>query len=155
MPLHPFLAEIGFLDWMESADSGRLFPEASKGKSETPSQLYSKRFNTVLVNAGDWVPRKQVFHSFRDNFTDALRDGGVDSEHRTALCGWQAQAKMDAPYGRGFKIERLYEAVCKLRYDRLDLSRLLSNPDEHQLPANCRQRTHKKPKRLRVGNPTS
>ena len=127
VPVHPQLVEFGFLRWLSEKKSGRLFPEATRGQAEKPSDQYSKRFNTVLRSLDIWVPRRQVFHSLRNNFNDALRAAGTPLELREAINGWKQQASMDGRYGRGHTDEVLAQEVAKVDYPGLDLSRLHEN----------------------------
>ncbi len=124
IPIHPELVRLGFLDWASTRNPGRLFPEASKGNSDKPSDIYSKRFKRVLEQAGVWVPRRKVFHSFRDTFNDALRRAHVGQELREAICGWKSQRSMDSRYGEGHLVRHLYEACAKVEFPGLDLTHL-------------------------------
>ncbi|KRB29970.1 hypothetical protein ASD99_22915 [Mesorhizobium sp. Root695] len=121
IPLHPIFGKIGFLEWVQERPDGRLFPEAAIGAAEKPSDLYSKRFRSNLKFANVWKPRRLVFHSFRNNFNDALRHAGVPEELRKAINGWQEQRSMDQRYGRGQTVETLFEHVKKVEYPGLSL----------------------------------
>lgn len=129
IPIHPELQKLGFVGWATSQPAGRLFPEAEMAASGKLSDMYSKWFKRFLAAQGVWKARRKVFHSFRNSFTDALRDGGVPEELRIAINGWAAQEAMDKRYGRGHKVQRLYEEVKKVAYPGLDLSPLYTKGD--------------------------
>ncbi|MEF2553939.1 site-specific integrase [Aurantimonas sp. A2-1-M11] len=124
IPIHPELHRLGLVDWIESRPAGWLFPEAFQGKADKLSTQFSKRFATFLKSRRLWVPRRKVFHSFRNNFNDALRAGGVSEEFRSTINGWAQEQKMDARYGRGHKVDRLFPEIRKAEYRGLDLSHL-------------------------------
>ncbi|MEQ8394960.1 site-specific integrase [Thalassobaculum sp.] len=124
IPLHPELVRIGFLAWAEGRESGRLFPEAKQRPGGKPSDKYSQTFQRFSKRCGVWVHRRKVFHSFRNSFNDALRDGGVSEELRKAINGWSDQHNMDGRYGRGHKLEMLNKAIRRVAYPSLDLSHL-------------------------------
>ncbi|MFX4223500.1 MAG: site-specific integrase [Thalassobaculum sp.] len=124
IPIHPTLIRIGFLAWAEARESGRLFPEAKQRPGGKPSDKYSQTFQRFSARCGVWVHRRKVFHSFRNSFNDALRDGGVSEELRKAINGWSDQHNMDGRYGRGHKLEMLNKAIRKVAYPGLDLSHL-------------------------------
>jgi len=124
IPLHPELVRLGFLDWALQRKPGRLFPEAKQPPNGKPSDIYSKRFKTLIDGCGVWVPRRKVFHSFRNSFNDAMRDAGVPEEMRSAINGWSNQKTMDGRYGRGHKVSTLYGEIKKVTYPGLDLSHL-------------------------------
>lgn len=132
IPLHPIFEQIGFLEWVKNRPDGRLFPEAATGAAEKPSDLYSKRFRTNLKAAKVWKSRRLVFHSLRNNFNDALRDAGVPEELRKAINGWQEQRSMDQRYGRGQKVETLFEHVSKVEYPGLSLEFLNRAEQPHK-----------------------
>lgn len=121
IPLHPIFEQSGFLDWLDKRPEGRLFPEATAGTGEKPSDVYSKRFRTNLKAAGIWESRRQVFHSLRNNFNDALRDAGVPVEFREAINGWQKRKSMDQRYGNGPSIDVLFKHISKIKYPGLSL----------------------------------
>lgn len=125
IPVHPMIEATGFLQWVEAAPDGRLFPEATAGSGEKPSDTYSKRFASNRKAAGVWKPRRLVFHSFRNTFNDALRNASVSLELREAINGWRAQGHMDAKYGKGTTIARMKEAVDRVEYPGLRVDHLL------------------------------
>ena len=127
IPLHPELIRVGFLGWALPSEPGRLFPEAIQPANGKPSDIYSKRFKTLIAGCGVWAPRRKVFHSFRNSFNDALRDAGVSEEMRSAINGWSNQRTMDSRYGRGHKVKALFDEVRKINYPGLDLSHLYAN----------------------------
>lgn len=122
VPMRDELIRLGFLDWVSDRPPGRLFPEASAAQPDRPSIEFSKRFRTFLKSRDVWTTRSKVFHSFRNNFTDALRDGRVIDEYREVILGWAEPKKMDRRYGRGHKLELLKQEVDKAVYDGLTLS---------------------------------
>lgn len=130
IPLHPELVRLGFLEWALPRGPGRLFPEAKQPPNGKPSDIYSKRFKTLIDGCGVWVPRRKVFHSFRNSFNDAMRDAGVPEEMRSAINGWSNQKTMDGRYGRGHKVRTLYAEIEKVAYPGLDLSHLYPTASE-------------------------
>ncbi len=131
IPVHPFLLQIGFQKWVARRPvDGRLFPEAVLGGAEKLSDNFSKKYRSFAKAAGVYVPRRKVFHSFRNTFNDELRRVGVSGEIREALNGWQPQRAMDAKYGRGFPMTMLYKEIVKVTYDGSDLDHLV---DHHLL----------------------
>jgi hypothetical protein len=89
MPLHPQLVALGFLDFTsaqakERGQSAWLFPQVSP--QTTGAKAWSKWFGRYLRAHGVHDTAK-VFHSFRDNFVDALRAANVGEEINSALVG--------------------------------------------------------------------
>jgi integrase len=126
IPVHPMLERFGLIEWVAKRGDGRLFPEATKGSGEKPSDKFSKLFAYNLKAAGVWQARKFVFHSFRGTFNDALRAAGVSREHREAVNGWREQRAMDDRYGHGTKIEMLAAEISKVEFPGLIVEHLLA-----------------------------
>ena len=124
VPVHPELIKLGFLDFVGASQREWLFPEMPRGDAPKMSDQFSKRFRTFLKPTGIWVPRRKVFHSFRNTFNDALRNAGVSRELREPVMGWIDYKKMDNRYGSGHLIARLHEDVSKVEYPGLDLGHL-------------------------------
>ncbi len=120
IPLHSFLHDVGFVRWAEAVKKGRLFPDAHRGKASKPSSSFSKNYAYFSKSLGVWVSRRKVFHSFRNNFNDELRNSGVLKEPREAINGWAEQKSMDSRYGKGQKIERLYSEICKMKFEAIN-----------------------------------
>ena len=127
IPLHPFLHKVGFVDWGESLKKGRLFPDAHRGKASKPSSSFSKNYAYFSKSIGVWVSRKKVFHSFRNSFNDELRNSGVLKEQREAINGWAEQKSMDSRYGKGQKIELLFNEIRKMKFEEIDWAFVISS----------------------------
>ena len=73
VPIHRTLLDLGLLHYIQSGEqSGRIFPEIKKGTDGYHSHHFSKWWGRYAGHAGFKTP-KTAFHSFRHNFTDALR----------------------------------------------------------------------------------
>jgi integrase len=125
IPVHPMLAQLGFLAYVDDCrkaggDSSCLFPLI---RSRSDVALWSKWFGRFIRDHGI---RKPVFHSFRHSFKDALRIAGESEDINDALTG-QSGGGVGRRYGakemvRRFGLKRLAEAVAKVSYPGLGLS---------------------------------
>ena len=122
VPISPVLIEMGFLDWVDEQKDKRLFPEATIGGASRLSVNFSKKFATMAEVAGVWESRRKVFHSFRNNFTDAMRQAGVPLELREAINRWDSQKSMDQNYGSGHTVDVLFREISRVTYPGLDMS---------------------------------
>ena len=125
VPIHPALIELGFLNYVKSQkNTFRLFSRLSKKRFENGSEGFGRRFDTVLKGSG--LKRKGLcFHSFRHTFADAMRNNHVDREIADRLGGWKdKQLGQRGSYGAGYDIKVLNEAMQKVKYDGLNLSKL-------------------------------
>jgi integrase len=132
VPLHHVLRELGFLDYVQKrtadGDKAWLFPAVAPDK---PGELeaWTKWFGRYRRSLG--ISDRNVFHSLRHNFLDALRVARVDPEMRTALFGhgWQ-RTTTTAGYGvkdmvLRFTAKALAESIASVSYPGLDLSHLV------------------------------
>ncbi|NVD46153.1 site-specific integrase, partial [Qipengyuania atrilutea] len=125
VPLHPFLHDLGFLDFVRrKADAGetKLFDDINPGADGIRSTSFSKWFILFLGHAKAVKP-KTSFHSFRHCFRDALRDARVDREVAMVLGGWGSGSKsgfdVSDYYGRGYEPSFLREEIAKINFDRV------------------------------------
>jgi integrase len=131
VPLHSQLIKLGFLDFVARQAKTRgeeawLFPLVAPGTNGAAA--FSKWFGRY-IGAHGVTDAAKVFHSFRHAFTDALRMADVSDEVKHALLGWSGGG-MPARYGAKDKAarfrHRLSEAVERVAYPELDLSKLTS-----------------------------
>ena len=126
IPLHPEVVRLGFIDYVKktSVAGAWLFPEIAPDKKLAAS-AWSKWFSRYIRAAGVTDTNK-VFHSFRHNFKDALRAGGVQEDVIDALTGHSNRGKVNRSYGakdivRRFGAEMLIAAISKAKFE-VDLS---------------------------------
>jgi integrase len=132
VPIHPELVKLGFLDVVEESRkqggrTARLFPLLKPGPRGGYAEAWSKWFGRYIRGLGI-TNKDRVFHSFRHGFKDALRAAGESEDINDALTGHSGRG-VGRSYGakemmRRFGLPRLAEAVAKVRYPCLDLSRL-------------------------------
>lgn len=91
LPLHPTLWSVGLQDYLDDlAELGadRLFPNLPADQHGKREKYLSRDFNEVhLKGMGVWVPRRKVFHSFRDTATEAMTDADVKDFHIESWLG--------------------------------------------------------------------
>jgi integrase len=94
-------------------------PADRRGSYAGHFQRWADRF---LERAGAKSDR-QSFHSTRHTFVDALRRAGATGEVIDGMLGW-SRGDMRSRYGSGRWIIMLAEAMQRVEYPGLDLSRL-------------------------------
>lgn len=129
IPIHAQLIELGFLKFVTAEAKARgerawLFPQVAPGT--TGARAFSKWFGRY-VGAQGVTDTAKVFHSFRHNFTDALRVADVAEGVSRALVG-HTQGGVHGRYGAKDMAaryrHRLAEAIANVAYTGLDLSSL-------------------------------
>ena len=122
VPIHPKVMEMGFEEYYMSVRAKRkerLFYQLSYSDANHYTDKMSKWFGRYLDELGIKSKRK-VFHSFRHLVKPELRDAGIPQEYQNAICGWEGQDTGERTYGSNFKINVLYNELCKLKYPFLD-----------------------------------
>ena len=129
IPLHPMLIECGLLHLAEEkrrAGETKLFDDIEIGTTGSRSVAFSKWFTQFLRSCGA-QQRLTCYHSFRHVFRDELRVARVEHDLAMLLGGWTSGSSRSAVsenYGSGYRVEALNEAICKLRFDCVDVRHL-------------------------------
>jgi integrase len=133
VPVHPLLAQLGFLEYLaerrRDGEHAWLFPGVAPEHGR-PIAAWSKWWSYYLRNTVGIKDTNKVFHSFRHGVKDALRRGGVDLEAREALLGHSGSiSAVSRGYGADEMLARwgvtvLRDAVATINYRGLDLSRV-------------------------------
>jgi len=114
IPIHQFLIDKGFLEHVKGKH-GRIFDDIKLGNNGTYSYTFSKQFTHSMKLLG-LRDERVCFHSFRHNFIDGLREGGVDKHIAMKLVGHQGENTIHDSYGFGYSLQSLQESINKLRY---------------------------------------
>lgn len=131
VPVHPELVRLGFLGIVAARRKEglrtQIFPLMKKGPRDGFSEAWSKWFGRYLKQIG--IPGGgPVFHSFRHNFKDALRQKGESEDINDALTG-HSGGGVGRSYGskdkaKRFGMDRLADAVAQAGYPGLSLEHL-------------------------------
>lgn len=125
VPIPDVLIKSGILKYVESVESGRIFPCVHVSSDGSYSATYGKRFNALIDRLGlkpdadEDIMRD--FHSFRHNFRTNCRAFGVPKETADLLGGWRDQDGRTAgdDYGVHYEsfIGELKAAVDSIEYE--------------------------------------
>lgn len=115
IPIHSRLIDLGFLRFVETIPSGRLFPTINPVSGKL-SHYPCKRFNEVhLERAGVKVPFKKTFYSFRHTVMNELKKQRVNVEERGQLAGHTPETVTER-YGDEFEVLEMQKLVEKLDF---------------------------------------
>lgn len=116
VPIHPFIIEVGFLEFVE-----KLRTKGKKELCRVKSDYYGKQFRALIpqITTGE----RKVFHSFRSNFHDGLKQKNVPMDLYHAITGHSSRNEMDDIYTEDYSLQIKYDAMLKLDYG-LDLEML-------------------------------
>jgi integrase len=118
IPLHPYLLEVGFADYVakiQQQGHERLFPDACRNITGASDKM-SDWFNRTYLPNTEIDRDKKSFHSFRHTFADSLKQLDVPTLKIEAFTGHADSAISTGTYGKDYPMSTLYEVVCKLNF---------------------------------------
>lgn len=124
IPIHPELARLGFLKFVQKAQGARqerLFPQERSDRLGHYGRGVSDWF-ARLCDQRDIVDPKITFHSFRHNFEDALREAGLHGTPIALYLTGRSGGGVASNYGSGYSKAALRDAICLVNYPGLDLA---------------------------------
>jgi site-specific recombinase XerD len=135
IPVHPYLIERGFFEYVEKrraeAKDGRIFPryDYSGWWNDKPSPKYPRRIG-FLTRIGIKSATKN-FHSFRHSFRDALKPATPDKEARDRIMGHFPEGTGAERYGSRDLLPHESEIIDRVVFHGIDLTPL-RNRHEHE-----------------------
>jgi integrase len=119
-PIHPFLLNIGFLDFVDSVNHVRIFPELKTwDEDEGYGRNIGDNFNSFIHKLG--FDEDKVFHSFRGTFSSELERQGVIERTRFLLSGREERVSKTTEEKRYLDDREsifLLEELSKLDYSK-------------------------------------
>lgn len=132
IPIHPTLAKVGFLEYVQRMRDNRevrLFPEWKR--SDDSRKLYSSASwvnhfnNKVIPSATSRLP-KPTLYSFRHTWKTQMAIHMVPPQYQNQLLG-HAQQGMDGHYLGRMGVEHTYAAIKNIAFDGLNLNHLTTS----------------------------
>ena len=125
IPIHPVLLQLDFLEYvLDQKKNGheRIWSEfrrTSKGYGASFERFFS-RFNRKYITKD----KKKVFHSLRHNYTNNLKQNGIEESVIAEMVGHSVNSMTFGRYGKPFEPKVLLEAMMKLDHG-IDIFRIL------------------------------
>lgn len=133
IPIHPELQKIGFLEYWEKrkgecTETDRLFDGITFPKNGKVIKNYSRNFSKFLKEIAVKESEKEAFHSFRNNYVDAMRrvKGGLNPEIMDMLDGRDTIGRLRGSrksYGVDLEPHELSPYIEQMNF-KVDLSHL-------------------------------
>ncbi|ELE2165919.1 site-specific integrase [Vibrio fluvialis] len=117
IPLHPKLLELGFIEYVQSLNHERVFPELKKGRDgygQAPSKWFGRFRDSVLPKAKE---ENKAYHSFRHTFIDALKQSGASYSHAAAYVGHGDGSETFGRYGKAYVASALAPILDNITFD--------------------------------------
>jgi integrase len=124
VPIHKELIRLGFIKYVESCKTERIFPTLSYCEDNHYGGSTSKWFTRYLKKYGVWVAHYKVFHSLRYNFTTiARKKTKIPTLTLKQLIGHGRKEDITDAYTGLDDLPELNKALQKIRYD-IDFSKI-------------------------------
>ncbi|MCX2758969.1 site-specific integrase [Vibrio sp. Sgm 22] len=111
VPLHPALLSRGFVEFVQSRNSDRVFSElplVNGYYSHNASKWFARRRSQLGLGKG------RDAHSFRHTFVDDLKQNGVAIELIQELVGHSSNTVTTNVYSRSYRPQMLLTAITKI-----------------------------------------
>ncbi len=115
IPVHPWLIELGLLDYIKYVKGNRLFMKLKRHKDYGYSHDYDKNINKYIKRHVKNYEKKS-FHSFRRSFASFLKQKGVHNEESGALLGHKPANEITEGYAGEYPVNIWLETIKKLDF---------------------------------------
>lgn len=118
VPIHPRLAEMGLLEFIDGSPEGFLWPEkyrTTDNPKRQDSDRLSKLLGRLLRRSGVVDEKKTGAHSFRHTVSTRLKDASVPQYQISDLIGHEDDSMTTGRYGKGTSVVRLTEVLTLLK----------------------------------------
>lgn len=116
IPIHSELIRLGFLEYVSSQKSTRLWPDLPL-RTGKPGGYFSLWFASLRQYLG--IPNTLVFHSFRHTVRSSLSESRVPEPIIDKLLGHESHGSIGAKIYTHPKIEELAQSIQTLKCSRL------------------------------------
>jgi integrase len=114
VPIHSKLLAKGFLNFVASQGTGRIFSELRIGNGKY-GHHFSKWFGRYRNKVG--ISEKgKTFHSFRHNVATQLKHADVDVTKAASVLGHTVNGQSYGRYGKGYTVEQLKAVIEIIDY---------------------------------------
>lgn len=128
IPIHKTLLNIGFVDWIKWQIKKRnaepedyifdeLFFSSSKYDEDGLYQAFTKKMKELNIKPKSSETGRFAFHSFRNNFSIACENCGINSNYIDRIGGWKSRT------GKNVRDEKYFKPnikEIKVQLDKLD-----------------------------------
>lgn len=118
IPIHQKLIELGFLDYVNSIKTTRLFNELKDLSKDKPASAISQHWNRDFHTQFGFDLTKKSLYSLRHNFETQLRNNGIPESFAAELAGHaKGQTMSYGLYAAPDQVQKLHEIINTIKYD--------------------------------------
>jgi site-specific recombinase XerD len=126
VPVHPFVQELGFLEYVESVapePKGRIFPQLRPGGPDKKLGYFFTKWWTQYRKDIGVYQKKLDYHSFRGGVTTKLSAAKISLDVRNELLGHEGQSIDQQNYLKGLPLRMLADAIACIEWPEVKIGR--------------------------------
>ena len=121
IPIHQKLIDLGFLDYVNSIKTNRLFNELKDLSKDKPASAISQHWNRDFHTKFGLDITKKSLYSLRHNFETELRNNGVPESFAAEIVGHKKGETMSySRYAAPDQVQKLHEIINTIKYDFIE-----------------------------------
>ncbi len=123
VPVHPYLIELGFLDYVSRLTDdpkAMVFPELKPGGPDKKFGYYFSKWFTAYRRSIGVYQDKMDYHSFRHGVTTKLFAAGVAPSIVDELTGHEGKGTSASVYNKGAPLKDLKNAISKVQWPEVE-----------------------------------
>lgn len=126
VPVHPFIQELGFLQYVASIapePTERIFPQLRPGGPDKKFGYFFTKWWTQYRKDVGVYQKKLDYHSFRGGVTTKLSAANISLDVRNELLGHEGQSIDQQNYLKGLPLRMLADAIACVEWPEVKISR--------------------------------
>jgi integrase len=125
VPVHPFIQELGFLQYVTSIapePTERIFPQLRPGGPDKKFGYFFTKWWTQYRKDVGVYQKKLDYHSFRGGVTTKLSAANISLDVRNELLGHEGQSIDQQNYLKGLPLRMLADAIACIEWPEVKIS---------------------------------
>jgi len=126
VPVHPFIQELGFLEYVKSVapePKGRIFPQLRSGGPDKKFGYFFTKWWTQYRKDIGVYQKKLDYHSFRSGVTTKLSAANISLDVRNELLGHEGQSIDQQNYLKRLPLRILADAIARVEWPEVKIRR--------------------------------
>jgi integrase len=126
VPVHPFVQELGFLEYVKSIapePNAQIFPQLRPGGPDKKFGYFFTKWWTQYRKDIGVYQKKLDYHSFRGGVTTKLSAANISIDVRNELLGHEGQSIDQQNYLKGLPLRVLADAIACIEWPEVKIGR--------------------------------
>ncbi len=116
VPIHPYLIELGFIDFVKAQPQDQLFEFRPLGENLDWSKAYRTQFGRLQDKLGMKAHQRPTCYGFRHTFIDTLKQKGVEEVKVAEVVGHANHNMTYGRYGKRLNLQAMLDVVSQFSF---------------------------------------